>query len=158
MADICTGGTASASRVYTTYAASKAFDNNTGTGWYNRGDNGDGMPEWIKYDLGAGNTKTAVQLRMNLSYVSGSVVGVKAFELQASNNDTDWTTVYSGTNSNSTGWKEFDFTSTPVAYRYWRVYITTSYYYYQVYINEIEIIEGDPISAGRAMTTNSKFW
>jgi hypothetical protein len=161
MADICTGGTATASRSYSAGTTpDKAFDNNTGTGWYNRADTTSTMPEWIKYDLGAGNTKTANMLRVYLAIVSAGHTGFKNFTLQASNDDSNWDTIYTGLNTpnNSTGWKEYSFSSTPTAYRYWKIEMTDSYYYYQNYLMEIEIIEGDPISAGRAMTTNSKFW
>ena len=118
--DFLNGGTATASSEFNaTLSADQAFDNNESTRWQSSGT----YPEWIKYDLGAGVAKKARKLRI---YSSAADMYTKNFVLAGSNNDSDWTTVYSGLGAESDGWQDFTFTNSG-AYRYYRLTITDTY-------------------------------
>jgi hypothetical protein len=52
-ADVCNGGSATASESYSGHDAADAFDNTSSTYWSNN----DNIPAWIQYDLGDGNEK-----------------------------------------------------------------------------------------------------
>ncbi len=86
--DILTGGTASADSE-TNGATANGCDNNEATEWQT---NDTDLPHWWKYDLGAGVTKTIRKFRSKIYYALG-----KDFTIAGSNNDSDWTTLYSGT-------------------------------------------------------------
>ncbi|MBM9508113.1 discoidin domain-containing protein [Actinacidiphila acididurans] len=66
--------------------ASAAVDGNTGTRWSSAFSD----PQWLQVDLGATDTITSVTL--NWETAAG-----KAFQIQTSNDATNWTTVYSTT-------------------------------------------------------------
>jgi len=123
--DLLTGGTPSANSEYSpTYVASKACDNDeTTTCWATT--NPSPFPNWWKYDFGAGITKTITKLRIK-AYYDESGGSVKDFKLQGSNNDTDWTDIYIGQHANDGNWETYTF-SNSVAYRYYRVYLTSNY-------------------------------
>ena len=139
-ADVCTGGTASADAIFNaTYSADKAFDNNTGTSWVT---NDTVFPHWLKYDLGAGVTKTVKKLRI-MPTSDGGHSTVNAFKLQGSNDNSIWIDVYSGNCADTPDtWQDFTFINS-IAYRYYRIYITSSYVgtnYCRV--TEVEMLEG----------------
>ncbi len=116
---VITGGTPSAESIYSgTYSADKACDNNDGTWWLSND-----VPDWWKYDLGVGVTKTVVKLEFTSHAVGYSP---NAFTLQGSNNDVDWTTIYTGNGADTPNLQTFIF-SNSTAYRYYRVNITTCY-------------------------------
>lgn len=94
-AQLMTGGTASASTLYSgAYPASYGFTSATDY-WYSQA--GLAPPHWLKYDLGAGNTATPRFLKMT-PYSPASIGGYHPyfpvnFELQGSDNDSTWTTL-----------------------------------------------------------------
>lgn len=103
-AQAATGGTASASTQYTssTGSARQAFDGNTtgvSNGWVTAG--GSALPSWLKYDFGAGNAKTLVEIRL-YNQTDQYTRPPKDFVVQASNDDTTWTDINSFTGI--TGW------------------------------------------------------
>lgn len=85
--DLCTGGVASASAIYSeTYNADKAFDNDLATAWLPPNGVGTG---WIAYDLGSGNdaeiNRVKIWPRAGLESHAP-----KTFSIQYSDNDSDW--------------------------------------------------------------------
>ena len=76
------------------------------------------------------------------SFGSGVNCQLKDFKLQGSNNDADWTDILTAVGSNTDAWQEWAFANS-VAYRYYRIYVTSSYYTggNQVSIWEIELME-----------------
>jgi beta-glucanase (GH16 family) len=74
--------------------ASAATDGNTGTRWSSAFSD----PQWVRVDLGATHSITKVNLNWEAAYA-------KAFQVQTSNDGTNWTTIYStttGTGGNQT--------------------------------------------------------
>ena len=133
--DKCTGGTATADNSWdANYVASKAFDNDETTTRWSSTDTA--MPHWIKYNFGDGIVWIIRKLR--LKPWAGSPAQVKDFTLQGSNNDSNWTTIYTGQAADNGNWQDFIFTNT-IAYRYYLVNITTSYY--QPTTNAVSITE-----------------
>jgi len=136
-----TGGTATADTTLTTYVASRVVDGNTGTSWISTDS---AFPHWWKYDLGAGVTKTARKLRLIVA-ADPDYVRFKDFTLQGSNNDSDWTTVYTGQFPDATtGWYDFEFANS-TAYRYYKINITSSW---EVDANYAQIYEAEMMEAG----------
>jgi len=121
--DILTSGTPSADTEHGAgYEADKACDNNETTRWSS---NDTAMPHWWKYDLGEGVTKVVRKLRIRqYKAIDGQI---KDFKLQGSNNDSDWDDIYTGQAANEDTWQDFTFTNT-TTYRYYRVWITSSWY------------------------------
>ena len=72
----------------TSFPASKAVDGNTGTRW----SSGFSDPQWIYVDLGATHAISKVVLNWEPAYA-------KAYQIQTSNDATNWTTIYSTTTS-----------------------------------------------------------
>jgi hypothetical protein len=98
------------------YGPENAVDGSTSTRWSSEFDD----PEWIYVDLGEELTITAVRLNWEAAYGS-------AYQIQVSNNASDWTDVYS-TSSGNGGIDDIDFAD--VNARYVRMYGTgrgTSY-------------------------------
>ncbi|MBU0606030.1 MAG: discoidin domain-containing protein [Candidatus Omnitrophica bacterium] len=121
--DFFTGGTPSASSVDLAPAA-QAFDNNAGTYW-GTGGAANPYPHWVKYDLGVGVAKIARRLTITpYSDVSGGCVG--NFTLHGSNDNTNWTLLYTGTHANSGTIENYDFANT-VAYRYYKITVSSAY-------------------------------
>jgi len=121
-ADLCVGGSASADTVYSSYPASKAFDDSSTTFWDSANS---AFPHWIKYTLGG--EEIANKLRLKPRIVSGgNGVSVKNFLLQGSNNDASWTTLLDDASENSIDWQEWTFSNT-VSYQYYRLYIEDTY-------------------------------
>jgi len=139
-ADLCTGGTASASN-YDAGTPANAFDNATGNssriGYYGGTTT---LPGHVQYDFGSGNAKTITKLRLYaIQSDSGNYGSVNGFTLQGSNDGSAWTDVYSGTHGENTGWEDFTF-SNATAYRYYRVRVDTSWYSGRWSIDEIEMM------------------
>lgn len=86
------------------------------------------MPEWWKYDLGSGVTKTVKSFKILSSYDTGGW-SIKDFKLQGSNNDSDWTDIgtfqYPGGGSGQANPQSFSCSGNTTAYRYYRYYITS---------------------------------
>jgi hypothetical protein len=136
--DVLAGGTASADEE--DYgAASLGCDNNEATAW---GAITSVVPHWWKYDLGVGVTKTVRKLRIK-SFIDANNAGVKDFTFQGSNNDSTWTDIYTGQHANNNSWEDYTF-SNSIAYRYYKIYITSSWrtsYPNQVIFYETEMME-----------------
>jgi fibronectin type 3 domain-containing protein len=80
------GQPATASSVQAGYPASNAVDGNLSTRWSSAFSD----PQWLQVDLGATHTITQVVLNWETAYG-------KAFQIQTSNDGTNWTTIYSTT-------------------------------------------------------------
>jgi len=113
--DFLNGGTPTADSTYGIYVASRAFDNNEGTGWLSADS---AFPHWIKYDLGV--TKKARKLRLLPQDIQ-----LEDFTLEGSNDDSAWTQLVSDTASGVTEWQEWEFDNT-AAYRYYRISVTSN--------------------------------
>jgi hypothetical protein len=77
-----------------TTTAADAFDGNTGTRW----SSAFADPQWLQVDLGSTQTVCQVTLSWEAAYAT-------AFQIQVSNDDTNWTSIYStttGTGGNQT--------------------------------------------------------
>ena len=101
--NVATGGTPSASAVYATYTAAKAFDGLTtdtgvGNGWWtgvrNIGDTGLGSFAWLKYDFGAGNEKDIQEIAIFAPGTGGVPVWdmPTAWNFQYSDDNVNWKT------------------------------------------------------------------
>ncbi len=137
--NLCVNGIATASSTYyeNEYLPALAFDN-TELGFAS-GSNI--FPQWIKYEL----IEAKIIERYTLaSYKSGGSEMMTSWELQGSNNNTDW--VVLDTRSEETGWtwlsqtRIYDFANTN-AYKYykWNILANTSGL---LWIGEIEMMEG----------------
>jgi hypothetical protein len=119
--------TATASSVTGTNTASLAFDGNTGTRW----ESTQGVdPQWIEVDLGSNYSVTGVQLNWETA-------AAKAYSIQVSTDNTNWTTVYSETTGVG-GIENLTFSATTARYvRMYGTVRTTQYGYslweFQVY-------------------------
>jgi hypothetical protein len=80
--------TASSTEAAGAYLASEAVDGNAGTRWSSAFSD----PQWIQVDLGQSSTITSVEL-------DWETAAGKAFQIQTSNDATNWTSIYSTTTS-----------------------------------------------------------
>lgn len=124
--NVITGGTPSAdTELGPGFVVAYACDGNTGTEWISSQEN---FPHWWKYDLGSGITKTIAKITI---LKQGDAYGctLKDFEIQGSNNNSDWTTISTkqAANVTSNTSEDFEFTNS-TAYRYYRIYCTSSWY------------------------------
>jgi hypothetical protein len=121
--DILTGGTASGDTNGGAWATpANVVDNNEGTFGNSTDTAGD---HWWKYDLGAGVTKTVTKVRFR-PYNNAWGNSIKDFHIDGSNDNTNWDTLYTGQHANSNSWETYYFANT-TAYRYYRIYMTTSW-------------------------------
>ena len=137
--DILTGGTASADSEEVGSEADKACNNDGGTTRWNTPNVV--YPHWWKYDLGAAVTKTVRKLRIWPRAAPDAFL--KNFTLHGSNNNSDWTLIYTGLKANTGVWEDFTFAN-GTAYRYYKINITDNWdaanpNYCQVY--EFEMME-----------------
>lgn len=133
----------------------RAFDDEISTYWQSVGG---GAGHWIKYDLGSGVTKIAKKLRIFNSGATGgpSNNGIAGFYFQGSNNDSSWDTLISDTCPAAAAWYEFFCQSNTIAYRYYRVYSTSSYHVDAILIKELEFLENfSYIAQYTTLTINS---
>lgn len=129
-----------------------AFDRNNATGWLNSGGAAD-FPTWLKIDLGAQTQVGSFTIRSR-DTASVTFNGFPTdFQLQGSNDNTNFTTVYtaSGLNWVNAETKTFELVSS-ATYRYWRLWITDASTD-PVLIAEWQLF---PPSAGNNMTLVSK--
>ena len=135
--DVCTGGTASSTRWYSTsYDYNKAFDNSDSTYWDGyRFEAGD----WIKYDLGSGVTKVAAQYTIQIA----STVYPTSWKFQGSNDDTNWTDIDTQTGQTFTSGEKrtYNSFSNSTAYRYYRWLLNAINTGNEPSIAELEIME-----------------
>jgi hypothetical protein len=147
--DLLTGGTPSADSVWQAgYEASKACDDNNGTYWCSLNTV---YPHWWKYDFGAGITKTIAKITI-LGYWVANGLYIKDFKLQGSNDDSDWTDIYTGQTANNANKQEFTFANAN-AYRYYRIYATSTWNtvdYNFCAVCEFEMMESIPATPGVA--------
>lgn len=87
--DLCLGKTASALTSYPGFPASLANDNNAGTRWANN--QSGSPPTWWKIDLGSGNDAQIHSAKL-LGFVITEYYFATKWDLQWSDNNTDWTT------------------------------------------------------------------
>lgn len=78
--------TASSVESGTSFTANLAVDGNTGTRWSSAASD----PQWIRVDLGSTTSISRVVLRWEAAYG-------KSYQIQTSNDDVNWTTIYSTT-------------------------------------------------------------
>lgn len=113
--------TVSASTEYNAeYAAWKACDNNSGTRWSSSSTGGTG---WLKIDFGTAKTASRIVIKP----FSGQV---NAWNLQGSNDNSNWTTLITSSHANSDATQTEDFVNT-TAYRYYLFNVLSSYTGYQ---------------------------
>lgn len=118
--DAATGGTASADSVYSTDVAANAFDGNFNTLW--RSDVTTAY-HWLKYDFGAGVTKTIRRL-FAMSKNSSGMSLLDDYTFAGSNDNSNWTTLASGGVTNLyTEPLDINFDN-ETAYRYYRFYFS----------------------------------
>ncbi len=160
-ADLCTGGTASASSVFMGNIAAHAFDNDFGPGsgagngtqWSS---NNGSFPEWIRYDFGSG--KTIKQLRFYTCY--DDLYKPFTWQFQGSNNGSAWTNIHtvSSTVLSLHTWYTYntsDFTNN-TAYRYYQILITASHTGNSyVDVEEIEMMEEIVVVTTPTVTTTT---
>jgi hypothetical protein len=120
-----------------TFAASAAFDGNTGTRWSSAFSD----PQWIQVDLGASYTIGQVLLNWEAAYATG-------YQIQTSADGSAWTTVYA-TTSGTGGTQTLTVSGTG---RYLRLYGTTRATPYGYSLWELQVYGspagGDPTIPG----------
>ncbi len=135
--DILNGGTASCVSGPGS-AVGNSVDNNESTDWYVIAALG---TLWWKYDLSSSVTKKVRKLRMKAKDMFGGNYGILGFTLYGSNDNNNWTALYSGTQANNGNWQEYVFANN-TAYRYYRIYFAGCYYRSDaVDVYEIEMME-----------------
>ena len=131
--------TASSTYSGSSYTPSKAFDGSTSTYWRSGSLSSSNQIAWLRVDLESTQTVGRAVVKWRSSYYA------KKYELQVSNDDINWTTVYIN-NAGTSGTQDFTFASTTA--RYVRIYMTqknsSSYR-----INELEVYSG-PSGGSRA--------
>ncbi len=114
----------SSSNQSATYPASKAVDGNTSTRW----SSAFADPQWLRVDLGSTQSICKVVLYWQNSYA-------KAFQLQTSNDGTNWTSIYS-TTTNTGGTQTLTVAGSG---RYLRMYGTTRATQYGYSLFELQV-------------------
>ncbi|WP_093712773.1 discoidin domain-containing protein [Actinacidiphila alni] len=107
--------------------ASAAVDGNTGTRWSSAAAD----PQWLQVDLGSSQAVCGVQLAWETAYA-------KAYQIQVSDNGTNWTTAYSTT----TGPGATELITLSGTGRYVRVYTTARATQYGVSLWEFQVFTG----------------
>jgi len=142
--DRLTGGSCSSSSNYSSSnLCGKAIDDDAVNTWW-ASNNSETMPQWWKYDFGAGTSWAIGKLRMaSLDYDPGP----NAFTVHGSNNDSDWTELYSGNKTEPAGFQDFTWENS-TEYRYIRVTITSVYGGNHCTVREFEAFEQLAVSGG----------
>ena len=118
--DRCTGGTITASSEAPGFEKEKAFDNNLTTNW---GQSGTAKPQWIKYDFGAGVTWRIGKIIEGAKNASANY-RPKAVVIEGSNNNSNWTELWSGNMVDSSAAETITFENS-TAYRYIRLTVNS---------------------------------
>ena len=137
--DICVNGTASASsELYGAYLASRAFD---GTTNYWHSTDPATLPEWIKYDLGEGVTRTAA--KYTICPYNGNYGCPTEWKFQGSNDDLNWDDLDTQTEQTLIPEQKnvYDSFVNITAYRYYRWLLSAIYDVASFVIIELEIME-----------------
>jgi hypothetical protein len=147
--DRCTGGTASADTfLQAGYEAAKAFDDNADSWWVSAFA---ACPHWHKYDFGAGVSWRIGKITLQANF-SGK--GTNSFTVYGSNNDSDWTELYSDNMVDDTSVQTFTW-SQATAYRYIKIISNSSYYVDgRIYEAETEMFEDLTPREGGAFLLN----
>jgi hypothetical protein len=117
--DRFTGGSITASSYYSTYVAANAVDDNASTKWHPNT-----LPDsWLKYDFGA-----AVKWKISKVTTKSLNVGasVKNFTVNGSNNDSDYSLLYTGLAADNTNVQTFTFIN-KTEYRYIKIIFLDGY-------------------------------
>lgn len=131
-AEFLSGGIASADSVEGPNVVDRAVDNVNDSFWNS---SSTAFPHWWKYDLGEGKTKMARKI-----YIYSSSNQLRDWNLQGSNNDIDWTDLLSRSESVGASPVTAEFEN-DTAYRYFRIYFTSSYLKRYNNIFEVELFE-----------------
>jgi hypothetical protein len=123
-ADVTGSGTATASTQGSGFEAPKAFDNNSSTTWFtNIGTNP--LPQWIKYDFGAGSDKDIVEVALQCW---AATEHPSCWELQYSDDNLTWSRsflVESSLGWSANEWRSFSANTGPSSgtanKQFWRV-------------------------------------
>lgn len=125
--------------------AVNAFDNDTTHyGWANEGN---GLPSWLAYNFGTGNSKVvnAYSIYNSCEQEGGwcdDGYNPSAWAFQASNNDTTWITLDTVASASIViGTKSVFQISNPTAYRKYRLYFTNSDDGDYVRVTEVELLQ-----------------
>ncbi len=120
--DKCIGGTATQSSTLTppTRSANYAFDDDSAT--FAQTAYQVACPSWIKYEFTTALAITKVTIQ---NYGVGQASN--AFSIAGSNDDIEYTTLYTGNMANNGDVQTFTFTN-PTAYKYIKITITSSYW------------------------------
>jgi hypothetical protein len=103
-----------ASSTDTNKPEANAVDGDAKTYWRSGNVSGSNPIAWLRADLGAAMTVGRVVIRWKENYYG------KTYEIQVSNNEVDWTPVYSATGNSGVQ----DFSFTPAMAQYVRIYLT----------------------------------
>ena len=117
-------GVASSSSINSKFYTYLAFDNNDSTFWSS---DKNGVPAWIKYKF---PNKVCVRKAKIKPYKDGGGTHCKDFVIQGSNDDSNWTNLYSGTNSNGSNADIVVNFANSNKYQYYRCYMPNSYTIY----------------------------
>jgi len=123
LVDRLTGGTASACGTLSGTPAGVVADDGVTTYWHSEDA---ALPHWWKYDLGVGKAWRFGKLRLLGTIAGTSGLPYKDIIIQGSNDDSTFTNLSTIQCTNTNGWQEFTF-SNLVAYRYLRLWITSTY-------------------------------
>jgi uncharacterized repeat protein (TIGR02543 family) len=127
--NLAKGKPITASSTYSGKPATNAVDGSTSTYWRSGSVSSSAPIAWLHVDLGSAQTVGRAIVRWKETYIA------KSYELQVSNDDVNWTTVYS-TTAGASGSQQFTFSQTSA--RYVRFYMTkNSKSNYQIY--ELEV-------------------
>lgn len=131
-ATVTTGGTASVQSIFSgsaTYNADKANDGNATTFWHSASGT---VPQWYKYDFGAGNDKDIIEVAL-VAPTSREHQMPTSFTVQYSDDNATWTDAWSVADtkyrysSNQTGQPEYRWTNPAVGGKtYWRINVTNT--------------------------------
>jgi len=131
--------TASSTENATTEPASAAFDGNTGTRWSSAFSD----PQWIQVDLGTTQAICGVSLNWEAAYG-------KSFQIQTSNDNTNWTSVYSTT----TGTGGIQNLTVSGSGRYVRLYGTARGTAYGYSLWEFQVLTAGSVGGNMVTVTN----
>lgn len=144
-ADLCTGGTVSASSVWESNLASNAFDNSEATRWSSEGT----VPQWLMYNFGTG--KTIKQYRFLTTWEITGMCLLQSWTLEGSNDGSSWSAIHtvSGASLAINTWYTYNtshFTNN-TSYQYYRIYVTAAVDSY------VDIVEMEMMAAAATTPT-----
>jgi len=135
--DLATGGTATASSQFGQHSPAMAFNDSIGLAWAS--DPADTAP-WIKYQLTSAHAISKIRL------YPYDTSGLKNFRFYGSNDDVNWTLLFTGVTAQS-GWSEFIF-SNSVNYLYYKLEVVDQWGGTTDVLVEMEMMEIIPMKKG----------